>query len=133
MTILQVEAQLTTDELLRAVKQLNKNDLEKFASQVLNLRAKEQAPSLPKSEAELLQKINQGLPTDLLAQYSELAAKRQAETLTPEEHAELLKLTDQIEHQEAERAKSLAELAQLRQTSTTDLINELGIQAPSHD
>lgn len=133
MTTVQVEAQLTTDELLRAVRQLNKNDLEKFMYQVVNLRAKEQAPSLPKNEAKLLQKINQGLPAELLAKYNELTKKRQAETLTPDEHTKLLKLSAKIENLEAERAEYLAKLAQLRQTSMTDLMNELGIQPPSLD
>jgi hypothetical protein len=60
MPVVQVEAQLPTDELLRAVGQLNQADLEQFVSQVIALRAKRQAPSLPRAESELLLKINEG-------------------------------------------------------------------------
>ena len=132
MTTVQVEAQLTTDELLRAVQQLDKTELEKFVFNVVNLRAKQQAPSLPKNEAELLQKINQGLPKEILDKYNELVAKRQAENLTPDEHNELLELTDQVEKLEAHRVEYLAEMARLRQTSMTDLMSSLGIQSPSY-
>ena len=132
MPTVQVEAQLTTDELLRAVQQLDKTELEKFVFQVVNLRAKQQAPSLPKNEAELLQKINQGLPKELLKKYNELVSKRQAEDLSPDEYNELLKLTDQVEKLEAHRVEYLAEMARLRQASMTDLMNSLGIQSPAY-
>lgn len=132
MPTVQVEAQLTTDELLQAVQQLDKNELEQFVFRVVNMRAKQQAPSMPKAEAELLQKINQGLPKELLDRYNELVAKRQAEILTPDEHKELLSLTDQVEKLEARRVEHLAQLAHLQQTSMTDLMDSLGIQSPAY-
>jgi len=36
-------------------------------------------------------------PDDIQVRYDELIAKRQAETLTPDEYKELLRLTKQIE------------------------------------
>lgn len=132
MPTVQVEAQLTTKELLQAVQQLDKSELEQFVFQVVNLRAEQQAPSISKTEAELLQKINQGLPKELRKKYNELVAKRQAEVLTSDEHEELLSLTDQVEVHEAQRMEHLAELARLRQTSVTDLMNSLGIQSPAY-
>ena len=132
MPTVQVEAQLTTEELLQAVQQLDKNELEQFVFQVVSFRAKQQAPSMPKAEAELLQKINRGLPKELVDRYSKLIAKRQAEDLTPDEHKELLSLTDQVEKLEARRVEHLAQLAHLRQTSMTDLMDSLGIQSPAY-
>ncbi len=132
MPTVQVEAQLTKDELLQAVQQLGKNELEQFVFQVVNLRAKRQAPSLPKAEAELLQKINRGLPVKLQNKYSKLLAKRQAEDLGAEEYSELLNLTNQVEKLEAQRVEYLVELARLRQTNITDLMNSLGIQSPAY-
>lgn len=79
-----------------------------------------------------MQKINQGLPKELLKKFDELVAKRQAEDLTSDEHKELLSLTDQVEKLEAQRLEHLAELARLRQTSITDLMNSLGIQSPAY-
>jgi len=132
MPTVHVEAQLTKDELLKAVQQLSKNDLEQFVFQVVHLRAKRHAPGLPKTEAELLQKINQGLPVELQKRYSELIAKRQGEELTPEEHSELLSLTNQVEKLEASRVEYLAELARLRHSNLTDLTKALGIQSPAY-
>ena len=132
MPVVQVEAQLPTDELLRAVGQLNQADLEQFVSQVIALRAKRQAPSLPRVESELLLKINEGVPRDIQTRYNELIAKRQTETLTPDEYEELLKLTQEVEKLEVRRVEYLAELARLRGTSLTAVMENLGIRPPAY-
>jgi len=132
MPVVQVEAQLPTDELLRAVGQLNQSDLEQFVSQVIALRAKRQAPSLPRVESELLLKINEEVPSDIQTRYKELIAKRQAEALTPDEYKELLQLTQQVEKLEVRRVEYLAELARLRRTSLTALMENLGIRPPAY-
>ena len=132
MSTVKVEIQLSSQELLKAVEQLSLTDLEQFVSQVLLLQAQRKANSLPQAEAELLRKINQGIPSDTQKNYDELIAKRQDETLTPEEHRELLHLTEQIEKLQAQRLESLAELARLRKTSLTALMENLGIQVPTY-
>ncbi|WP_236556935.1 hypothetical protein [Calothrix sp. PCC 7507] len=55
-------------------------------------------------------------------------AKREAETLTNEEHQELLHLNEQIEQLQAQRIEYLAELARMRRISLTALMENLGIQ-----
>ena len=130
MPIVQVKAQLSTDELLKAVRQLTPTELERLAFQIIALRAQRQAPSLPQDEAELLLKINQGVPPEVQKRYNELIAKRRAESLSPDEYDELLRLTDQVENLEARRMEYLAELARLRQTSLTKLMENLGIRPP---
>lgn len=82
------------------------------------------------SEAELVQQIRQGLPPDLEQHYRELREKLQAETLTPDEHQELLTLTDTLEQADADRLERLIALAQMRQISLPDLMHQLGIQPP---
>jgi uncharacterized protein YnzC (UPF0291/DUF896 family) len=132
MPVVQIEAQLSPDKLLQAVNQLSEPELEQFAIQVNSLIARRKAPWLPNRESELLLKINRGVPSDMQARHEELAAKRDEETLTPEEHAELLRLSHEIEMLEAKRVEYLAELAQLRQTSLTTLMQDLGIHAPDY-
>lgn len=132
MSFVQVEAQLSVEELSKAVSQLSKPDLERLVQQALALRAQRQAPSLPHTEAELLHKINQSIPPELQQRYDGLISKRKAETLTPEEHTELLQLTDRIENLEAQRIVYLTELAQLRQTTLSELMEQLGIQPPDY-
>lgn len=87
---------------------------------------------LDAEEARLLLKINEGLPESTWHRYRELVARRQAETLTSDEHEELIALSDHIEEVHARRLGYLAELAGLRGVSLESLIEELGIRAPSH-
>jgi hypothetical protein len=132
MTTIQIQSQVSLDELLTGVEQLSTPDLERFADQVLAVRARRRAPSLPQREAELLQKINQGLPATIQQRFDELTARRQAETLTNEEHRELLQIVEQIEQRDAQRITHLAELAQLRHVHIRTLMNQLGIQPPAY-
>lgn len=76
---------------------------------------------MPKNEAELLQKINQGLPPEVRKRYAELNAKLHEETIAPEEHQELLQLVDRIELSDAERLQHLIELARIQNVSVEAL------------
>ncbi|MBE9225923.1 STAS/SEC14 domain-containing protein [Phormidium sp. LEGE 05292] len=132
MSTVKVEIQMSSEELLKAVSQLSLPDLEKFVTQVIALQAQRRANKLPQIEAELLLKINQVIPSDIQKQYDELIVKRQAETLTTEEHQQLLKLTEQIEKLQAQRIEYLVELSQIRKISLTELMENLGIQVPNY-
>lgn len=87
---------------------------------------------LSKAEADLLQKINLGLPPETWERYYALIAKRRAETLTPEEQATLIQISDQIEQANARRIQDLLELASLRGTSLEAVMQELGIESPTY-
>jgi len=76
----------------------------------------------------LLLAINRGLPAKLAERYRALSSRRRSETLTPEEHQELLKLTEEVERLQAERIKHLAELARLRGKPLGALMEELGVR-----
>ena len=132
MSVIRIEAELPFDTLLKAVEQLSLPDLEKLMSQVMSLQAKRKAPCLSADETELMLSINQSLSPDIQTRFDELVAKRQAETLTQEEHQELLTLTDQIEKTDAERMKYLAELARIRGVSLDVLMETLEIHPPAY-
>jgi hypothetical protein len=127
MPTIQTRSQVSLDKLLQDVEQLDTPELERFVSRVLSLRAQRIAPLLPKDEAILLERINQGLTPSLQQRYDELTAKRRAETLTPAEHQELLALIDRIERRDAERVQTLTELALQRNISLSTLMSELDI------
>ncbi len=131
MSTIQIRAQVSSEELLQAVKQLPTSELEQFANQMTAFRLRHLAPVLSLEESDLLLKINQGIPASVQQRYSELIAKRQDETLTGEEHAELLLLTEQVEQAEAERVTYLAALACLRHTTLPRLMQDLGIEPPT--
>jgi hypothetical protein len=132
MPTIEVRSQVSLNELLNGVAQLDTPELERFIAQVLTLRAKRIAPCLQEEEAGLLEKISQGLSLEAQQRYDELTTKRRAATLTPEEHQELLTMIDLIERADAERAQALTDLAQLRNVSMTALMDELGIRPPDY-
>jgi len=132
MPTIQIKAQLSFDELLKTVEQFSSTELEQFVFRVFALHVQRKAPQLPNREFELLFKVNQKIPNNIQTNYDELIAKRQTETLTTEEYQQLLQLTEQIEQFEAIRIETMAELANLRQSSLINLMKELNIQPPSY-
>ena len=132
MPTVQITSEVSTEQLLHSVANLPANDLEAFVTKVLTLRAKLKAPSIPNTEVQLLTQINQGLSAQEQARWTQLEQKRQAETLRPEEHQELLKLNDQMEQLNVVRIQALTKLAFIRQISITTLMQNLGIKTPNH-
>ena len=87
-----------------------------------------EATHLPAAEADLLQQINLGLSAEMWDEYYALIDKRQAETLTADEHHRLIEISDQIEALNVERIQALVQLAALRQQSLEDVMGDLGIK-----
>ena len=92
--------------------------------------APEAAPA--QTEAQLLQRINEGQPPEVWRQYRSLLAKRDAGTLTEEERQVLRGLIDRIEVSHARRMKYLGQLADLRGTTLDDVMDALGIPKPTY-
>lgn len=118
---------LSLDEILDGISQLGNSELEHFMGQIGNLIAQRKAPSFSKREAELLLKINKGIPKEKLARYNILSDKFLDKNLTEQEHQELLRISNQMEERDAERVKELLELANLRSVSLDSLMQELGL------
>lgn len=89
-------------------------------------------PHLSQDETRLLQQINQGLPPATWARYHALKEKRDARTLTPDEHAELLALTNEVELWNARRLELVMALAQLRHIPLRAMMDELGLVPPPY-
>ncbi len=60
---------MSLEELIKAAYQLSETDLDQLLHQVVVLRASRKAPVLPEVESQLIQQINQGIPSDLHHQY----------------------------------------------------------------
>jgi len=85
-------------------------------------------------ERELLQKINNtGFSTDFWAEYKTLIQKRQAEIISKEELASLIKMTSRLEKVNVQRLKCLIELAHIRKVPVQTLMQQLGIPQERHD
>jgi len=130
MPTVQNQRRFSPEQLLTAIDEIDASELRLFVSQVVARAARRMAPSLPQREAELLQKINRGLPRNLNQRSRSLIEKRRADSLSPAERQELLNLTGEAEKWQAERAGYLVELAEIRGTSPSRLMDDLGIEPP---
>lgn len=128
MTTVQLQELETLDELVHRVTHLSTSELERFVPFVLKERASRHAHSLPKNEAELLQKINAGLSAEVQNRYDELMQKQLLAQLSNTEQIELLNLIDQIEQSDAQRVGYLAQLANLHGVSLDVVMQQLGIR-----
>ncbi|MEK6284506.1 MAG: hypothetical protein AABO57_02055 [Acidobacteriota bacterium] len=79
-----------------------------------------------------MERINEALPAELMARLCELEAKRDNSSLSEAEAEELLTLSDRAEQLHAERLEALADLAKLRGTTLTALMDQLGIRFPEN-
>ncbi len=125
--------QIDLQSVLDGISTLDVKDLESFASKINNMVAQKKAPSLSERESFLLQEINKGLPIEVQKRYRELITKLEQQTLTKSEHQELTKLVPIIEAKDVERLKYLVELAQIREITIDELMNQLGIKSPSYE
>jgi len=97
-------------------------------SRISVFRTADKENRLPAAEARLLLKINQGFADAWWDHYDELVAKRQDGRLSAAEHRELIRLTDQLEAQEAKRLQALVRLAKLRKQSLPAVMKALGLR-----
>jgi len=125
--------QIDTEQLLHAALQLPRSELEQFVTQLQILRLQYETARLTQSEAELLLKINEGLPSAVQQRLDELIAKRRARALTSAEHQELIDLTEQSEKIDADRMQHLLALAALRNMSLDEVMQQLEIHPRLHD
>lgn len=134
MSTLQIELDGQTIKRLRQISRQERRAIGDVAAHMLAdaVRAVRLRPANEAAEAELLRQINTGWAAEQWRRYHALVAKRRAEILTPEEHRELIALTDEREIAHAQRMEHLVELAKLRQTTLDAVMEQLGIQAPGY-
>ena len=126
-----MKAHVSTEELFEKVTQLESQEFDYFVSKVLTLQAKRHTNTLPQKESELVKQINLGISPKTWQHYEKLKDKRRASSLSPEEHTELIGISNQIEIANAKRFSALVQLSAIRKTSLEALLKEFGIQAPS--
>jgi hypothetical protein len=127
------QVDLGLDDILSSISELETTDLEKFMQKIGHLIARRKVAHLPERESVLLMKINQAIPTTLQKRYEDLLAKNRAETITPTEHGELLKVIQKIEIKNAERLENLIELSRIRNISLDALMTQLHLHPFKND
>jgi hypothetical protein len=125
-----VKSRLTEEDLFTEIVHLQPVAVDRLTRRLLSLQAHRKAPHIAEREAELLRIVYRDKRPGFRERYDELMAKRRAESLSTEEHEELLRLTDESEAFDAERLFALGELSQLRETTLPALMKDLGLKAP---
>jgi hypothetical protein len=88
-------------------------------------------PNLLEREADLLREIYRAKRPGFEERFAELNVGRRMLTLSAEEQVELLQLVEESEALTVRRLAALAELAQLRQVSLPELMDQLGLRPPA--
>lgn len=85
------------------------------------------APAEPDTESELLFAISEGLPEPVWSRYHYLSQRCSDELLSAEEHAEFLRLIEQVEWWNARLLELVIKLSKLRKVTVADLYRDLGL------
>ena len=120
------KATVNLAEIIEGMTAFDTATLEQFMQQVGNLVARKKAPNhLSERESDLLMAINYCIPAELQQRFEALSVKSQSGTLSADEHADMLRLIDQLEQKHAERLEKLLDLAQLRGVPLKTLMRDL--------
>lgn len=134
---LTIEIAPELEDEIRKAAQREGLSLDKFVVKSVLSQLRKMAPTklglLPQRESELLQQINHSMNHIDWERYKLLLSMRDDETLSVDEHAELIGIGDELEIANAQRIELLVELASLRQTTLPAVMNELGITPFKHD
>jgi hypothetical protein len=114
-------------DLIYHTEQLGNIEFEAFFSKVISINAHRKAPGLSTFETVLLKKINTPVPSKKMDRFVCLDQKRQDETLNADEHKELLNLVRYLGRFDAERMKTIGQLAILKKMPLNDLMAQLGL------
>ena len=120
-----MQASITT--LFHEVERLDNRSLDTFIANIVSLRARRSTPDEQKQEAFLLEKINKSISLNDTLRFKLLNQIHSEGRITEQEYAELSVLVEKIEKLNVSRLKYMTVLAQIRNLSVRELMNQLGI------
>jgi len=130
MVTVEIPSRLTMDDLLAAIDKLPNQALLEFGWRVRALQTKRGLPFVEAADEQALLQIiaDQRLLEPDQNRLAWLRQKSDEETLTPEEHTELLRYVHRVEQLDLTRIEALIELAQKRGVTLREVIHQLGIE-----
>ena len=118
---------LNTQEILQDIIRLDTSSIEELASNLDSIIEKRKQKVDEENEQQLIDKVHQTISTENYKRYQELSQKLRLESITTEEHEELLVLIQKIEASNIERLEHLTTLARLRNISLREVMEQLGL------
>jgi hypothetical protein len=121
--------QIELDDLISSLSELDEQALRAFFEK-LNHRIARPEPQRSQQQQEmlLLKQIRAMIPRSAVMRLKALQKKRHAETISPKEISEMRTISDFLEMKSAERVYLVGALAQLRQTSITEVAKQLNLK-----
>jgi hypothetical protein len=113
------------EDLLKSVSTLESSEIIQFMQEMGRIVAARKVKSLSERETELLKAINESIPTKLQVSYESLMLKLNNESISDDEHKDLLKLVAKMEAKKGKKVEYMMELAQLRKISLKELVQQL--------
>lgn len=119
-----VQLEVTTENLLNAVVQMPENEFNRFVERAREIRTKRN----PLAENDLIHKINTIYSPEKRQRYKYLNEKFQQGNITPKEHKELLKLSDEFEMLNAKKLEYVGEIAKMRGQPFSKVVKEFKVK-----
>lgn len=119
-----VQLEVTTENLLNAVVQMPENEFNRFVEKAREIRTKRK----PLAENDLIHKINTIYSPEKRQRYNHLNEKFRQENITPKEHKELLKLSDEFEILNAKKLEYVGEIARMRGQPFGKVVKEFKVK-----
>lgn len=116
--------EISTENLLSAVVRMPEKDFERFLKDARQVKER---------ETRLIDKLADfDLSVEKKKNYRQLLKKFRAEKISPEEHQQLIALTEELENLNVERIKCLVEIAKLRNSTLKEVMKDLNIKPKSY-
>lgn len=123
--------QISVDEIIKGVSQLETSEIEKFLEEVSNLLTQRKRQEFAERETELLEKVKHPYPSELKARYNFLTDRMKADEISTNEHQELIEISNRFEEMDAQRLQWLLELSKIRNQPLEQLLKELNLPTSS--
>jgi len=124
----EMSASNTVSELVQTARQLSDGDFERFYEQIQRLHARKAVDEQQREADRLLKKLSTPLPRRVQMRWNYLIARRDSNTITAEEYAELLHLTEVVEKHDLMRLKWMAKLSEVSRIPLSQIPQHYGLQ-----
>lgn len=127
-------------KIRKATEQMDAEEFDKITDRILQIRAERLGPRTPEREieilareVELLEQIQRKPDARIRKRYNSLKARRKRGLLNPDELQEMKDLYNQLEIQHSYRIGAVLELAEIRNKSLEEMMDELGLRTPPYE